>query len=684
MNKYFAQETPEQILPLLFKKIKNHNDYNENRGLARFWKLATDYYFGRQVSDQNNDITSYGDEEEIKAVSSNQYRNLVKHQLALTCNSKSSFDYRAVNNDLKSKQQARLANNIVDYYLSEKRMFRHMKKAAEISLVARTGFTYQYWDNSLGKPYGIKEVTDEQSGETKIKIVYEGDGEMTALTPWHVFYNPKIKDWTKNKWVITVTYDNKYDLANRNPKNAEAILAFDGKTNHDVLRIIDFIDEEFAESEDCDNEIIPVFEFYHLPTDAVPEGRYVKFLSESISLYDGAYPYFDKESPHKKKLPVSRISAGEDFGSLDGYAESGDVLPLQKVLNTLYSTILTNQSAFGVQAVWMSDQCTVSEEVVGQGMVVLKGGPPGSQPVPLNLTNTPTEIFKFAEIIKADQQMIQGINSVVRGDPEHNLKSGTALGRMQAMAVQFASNFQQAWAEIQEDNGSFLIFMLQLYAQTERMISLSGKYNKGAMQSFTGKDISNVDRLICDLGNPLTRTFAGRIETADNFLEKGLIKTPEQYLELTETGNIDSLLKAPRSKLELITKENEMLLDGMVPQAMVGDHHLMHMQEHAAILHDPYLRTKAEEGDPLAVQLFQNVTMHIDQHSQLRMSQPPYWFEISGEAPPMMPPPPMPGPMNGGQPSPAPGPESQGPMPPIEQNGDVPPMPPPPPMPPQG
>lgn len=679
MNKYFATETPEQILPLLFKRIKDHNDYNENKGLARFWKESTDFYFGKQVTEKNNDIASYGEEEEFKAVSANHYRNLVKHQIALTCSSKSSFDYRAINNDLESKQQARLGNSIVDYYLSEKRMFRHMKKAAEISLVCRTAFNYQYWDNSLGKPYGIKEVKDDQ-GESKVKIIYEGDAEMTSLTPWHVFFNPKIKDWTKNKWVIVVTFENKYDLASRYHENYDAIVNFDDESNHDALRIIDFIDNDFSESQDCDNEIIPVFEFYHLPTDSMPEGRYIKFLSESISLFDGAYPYFDKDSPHKRKLPVSRISASEDFGSVDGYAESGDVLPLQKVLNSIYSTILTNQSAFGVQAVWMSDQCSVSEETIGQGMVVLKGGPPGSQPVPLNLTNTPTEIFKFADIIKADQQILQGINSVVRGDPEHNLKSGTALGRMQAMAVQFASNFQQSWAELQEDCGSFLIFLLQLYAHTERMISLSGKYNKGAMQSFTNKDISKLDRLICDLGNPLTRTFAGRIETADNFLQKGLIKTPEQYLELTETGNIDSILKSPRSKLELITKENEMLLDGIKPTAMVGDNHILHAQEHSTILHDPYLRTKAEEGDPMAMQMFQNVTDHIDEHMNLRMSQPPYWFEVSGEPPPMLPPPPMPGP--GGQPPLANGPGPQGPPPPIEQNGDIPPMPPAPPMPP--
>ena len=47
------------------------------------------------------------------------------------------------------------------------------------------------------------------------------------------------------------------------------------------------------------------------------------------------------------------------------------------------------------------------------------------------------------------------------------------------------------------------------------------------MKEFTGDDLTSVNRVIVDVGNPLARTTAGRVEMAEQLLQMGVIKTPQ-------------------------------------------------------------------------------------------------------------------------------------------------------------
>jgi len=659
-NAYFASKPTLELLADLKEKTKKYYTYKEKTGDAKKWRKSFDLYYGYHVDEgDNTQISHVGDDDELTAYGINHYRNLVKHVLALTCSQKPKFDFRAKNTDSKSLQQGKLANNVIDSYLVEKRMGRHMKQAAERSLVFKEGFVYQQWDTSLGRQLmaepvfeedGITPKLDEEKKPVK-KIRYEGDPSMISKSPWDVIRDVNLRDWAKCNWVIVKEYENKYDLAARYPDKADEILSL-GDTDEDKeFNISRKMSRLFNEN---DSDIIPCYHFYHLPSAAVPSGRFTKYLTAKLDLYDGAYPYINESG--NNMLPVHRITPGEMFDTTDGYTEFNDIMVLQQVVNVLMSTAFTNEQAFGVQAIWMPDGCNLAAEQVGKGMMVLKGGAPGSEPKAIQLTATPAEIFKNAQYVESAMEKLSGINSVVRGDPESSLKSGAALGRMQAMAIQYSSNFQQSWAELQEDSGTFLLRMLQSFANTKRIGALAGKSNRGSMTAWTGKDLDMIDRLVCDLGNPMASTLAGRMDQADKWLDKGLIKDPSQYIQAVETGSIEPMTESPMSRLELIRKENEMLMDGRKPFAMVGDSHIQHAQEHRVILDDPEIRAAAINGDQTAIQIVQNTTNHIMEHSNLQNTQDPFWFVVSGEQPP---PPPMQGP-----PPPEAGPGPQGPMPP--------------------
>jgi hypothetical protein len=265
-----------------------------------------------------------------------------------------------------------------------------------------------------------------------------------------------------------------------------------------------------------------------------------------------------------------------------------------------------------------------------------------------------------------------GLNSAAVGDAKEDVKSGVGLSRLQAMAIQYASGYQRSYANLLEDGGSFLLMLIRLFAKNERMIALAGARNRGAMTSFTGDDVSLIDRVSVDLGNALSRTASGRAELADKFLERQQI-TFKQYIEVLETGSLDTVYESENAQPELIQKENEMLMEGKPIMASVGDGHKAHIKEHKSIKDDPFLRSQAAAGDPKAVAIIEAIDAHCMEHIQLEQTQDPIWFAISGEQPP--PPPPMPPPgMQGPPPLMGPG----GPPP-----QDGPQLPPPPPLPPQ-
>lgn len=673
MKQYFATLPPDQLLSELEKRILGFNKYIEATGLAARWSRSERLFFGKHQGESgvgSYTINDAGVDGEMSTVPVNKYRNLIKHNLSYTVTQKPAWDPRAKNSDTKSEQQARLAGNILDSYMTEKRMGRYMNDTAERSLVASKGFLYMTWNPALGKAFSAAPAMGKdgqpiktQDGQVKMKTIYEGDIEAGSKGPFDVMYDPQLRDWNKARWAIVRDYDNKWDLAARHPDQAEEIVKL---SCIDDYTINGGYSQRVSFTEGGEDDIIPVYHFYHLKTDGVPSGRYTKFLNGKTSLYDGPIQY--------RRLPLFRMTPGDEFDTAEGYTDAFDQMVLQEALNVFYSVAFSNLQAFAGQKLWMPEGCEISPSQLDDGMVILKGGAPGTEPKILNLTGIPPELIQIIELFSKTMVEGMGLNSVVTGDPEHGLKSGTALGRMQAMAIQYASNFQRSWAELQEDAGTFVVELLKDFAATKRMIALAGVANKGAMTSFTKDDLDLIERVAVDLGNPLSRTAAGRIELADKLFDKGEINGRE-YIQVLQTGSLDNVLEDKETDPDLVQKENELLRDGKPVQAIVGDAHIYHMDKHRAVINDPQLRTFAAQGDQMAGAIIQATTQHIMEHNQLYHTQDPI-FSIICKEPPAPPPMPMPGMM--GPPPP------NGPMPPPPQHQGPPGPPPPQAMHPQG
>ena len=596
---YFASKKAEDCAGILLAKgdsffnILRANAYLEKMG--RMWRA----YHGAFSSDlgYGHSVEFTGEQAELVQLPVNHFRNIAQHMYTMVTANRPIMEARAVNTDYKSLAQTYVANGILDYYMREKHLEAAIKKATEMAIVLGSGFIKLEWNATAGEAYDVDPDTGEFS--------YEGELEFTNLSPFDVVVDGTKETWN-NEWVLTRSFQNRFNLMAKYPELAEKIKGVKAKNQSGVYRLAVFSNDE--------TDDIPVYEFFHKRTEALPNGRYMLFVDSDIILLDTKMPY--------RVLPVFRIVPSEILGTPYGYTSMFDVFPIQEGINSLYSSIMTNQNAHAVQSLFVQRGADVAINSLGEGMVIIEGN---SKPEPLQLTQTPAEVFNFLNMLIQSAETISGVNSVTRGNPEASLKSGTALALVQSMSLQYISGLQQSYVKLIEDVGTAIIQILKDFAVTPKVITLVGKNNRPLLKEFTGENISAINRVVVDVGNPLSRSVAGRVQMAEQMLQMNLIKTPEQYFQVINTGKIETMFEGEMNEMLLVKSENEQMLEGKDVIVSPLDKHRLHINEHKAVLSDPDLRR-----DPELVSV---VLDHIQKHLDSLRNTDPALLQLVGEQP---------------------------------------------------
>tara|TARA_R110000803_G_scaffold187128_6_gene249507 strand:- start:1333 stop:3402 length:2070 start_codon:yes stop_codon:yes gene_type:complete len=597
-NMYFAEREPEELTEILLKKAFTfYNKLESNDYLTtvrNMWRFYHGFFSGA-----DHEVSFTGEQGELVDLPVNHFRNLASHMHNIITGNRPVMEARAINTDYKSLAQTHLANGILDYYMREKGLEEAINKSAEQAIVLGTGYVKQEWNATAGEAYDA----DPETGE----INFEGEIEFSTPSLLDVIVDGTKETWDENnEWVMVRSFANKYNLAAKYPEQGDEIKALDTKSDDTMRSLTAFSNDE--------TDDVAVYEFYHKKSEAVPEGRYLQFLSTDIVLIDAPMPY--------KRIPIYRIVPSEMLGTPYGYTPMFDVYPLQEAVNALYSSILTNQMAFAVQNVFVLRGSDITINSLEGGLNLIEGN---SKPEPLNLTQTPQEVFTTLQNLIQEMETLTGINSVTRGNPEYSLKSGTAMALVQSMSLQFMSGLQRNYVRLIEDVGTGLIDILKDYASTPKLVALVGRNNRPLLKEFTGDQIANINRVIVDVGNPLSRTIAGRVQMAEQLAQMKLLRNPAQYFQVMNTGRLDATFEGEMSELLYIKQENEELLNGTLPQAVFLDRHSMHIQEHKAVMADPELRSNPE--------LMENVAKHIQEHIELLRNTDPDVLQIIGEQP---------------------------------------------------
>jgi len=625
-NKHFASLPVEEIAGALQEKIEKYYTEIERNGRLSLWRKSYRKYFALddRYRHEAAEIRSGGEQGELSLLKANHFRNLITHLHVMLTQQRPSFDCRAQNSDYKSQVQTILGTNILEYYMREKGLEGHFRQALEYILVYAEAFMEVSWNAKIGQVID----TDENDNP-----VYAGDVEIRVYSPDRVIRSCRADVDLHLDWYILDREVSKYELAAKYPDQAEKILM----CSSDQLKTRRLLAQGHL---DDDDDLVCVYTFYHDRTTAMPMGRQVVFVGSDTVLEDSPLRH--------SKLPVYRAAAYNQHGTSFGYTVAFDLLAVQEAVDLLYSTVLSNQAAFGVQSVWIKRGEGIDETQLSSGLNVLESN---DKPEPINLTNTPPEIFNFMRQIETLGEVLSGVNSVARGQPEASLKSGAALALVASQAVQFSNGIQAAQVRMMEEVGTCILRTLQKYATVPRTAAIAGKASKAYAREFANTDIADIDRVIVDMGNPMARLAAGRAQIGKDLIDGKLVKNAEQYLQVLSTGRLEPLIEDEQSEMMLIRAENEALRDGKKVTAIAIDMHPDHIKGHRAVFGDPEARK-----DPVLVA---NALEHIQQHIDALKSVDPALLGMLGMNS-IAPPPPPPGPEGEGPlPGPPPGAQPQ-------------------------
>lgn len=596
-NDYWAGSPTSEIAQHLKTKIDDYYKFLENSSILGELRKSYVLFYG------NSAIQEFENGQTTMQV--NHYRSLISSIHTMVTQNRPAFEARAINSDHESQAVTQLANGLCDYYLREKNLEEHLKKATELALYLREGYVIAEWSPDSGEMYAI----DPESNQP----TFEGDVEYNVAGMLEVVRDFKNKS-NNHSWYIVKKQKNKWDLAANYPELKDEILS--AKTS--------VLDESrynlaYTDTLQGDSDQIDYWTFFHAKTPALPNGRLVTMVGNTV-LFDGPLPY--------KKPYVFCIKANDAYQTAFGHSPAMDCIPLQDALDSCFSVALSNINNFGMGAI-ISEKGETGFKRGSSGMLEIQINKGATPPQMLNMLQIPAEIFNFANMLIQNQETISGVNAVARGNVPHQM-SGTAMALVAQQALTFSSGLQQSYNQLLEHVGSALIELLQTYAMAPRIAHIAGKTKKSFLQEFKGSDLGGISRIVVESSNALTKTTAGKVEIANNLLQSGLITTPEQYLQVVLTGNLEPLTEHDSTQLLLIRKENEMLSKGQVPRALIIDNHGLHVMEHSTVLSDPEVRNNPT--------LYEAALEHLQEHIELAKTADPILMQMLKQQP--LPPPP--------------------------------------------
>lgn len=554
-----------------------------------------------------------GENGEFLKVRFNEFRSILTTIFNMATAQKQAQQAKAANGESASLLAAQLFDGVLDYYLTQWKRSRSTKQlnlAKELALFTPLALVLVEWDVAAGQPY----MPLPNGGTIKT-----GDLYVKTRSFWDVWFDTNVEDEDEVDWVIVRDYYNKFDLAKRYADKEDDILSLASKNEMN--------NQQFWGWNDV-TDLVPIYKMYHKSTSVMPEGRCTWVCDDGTVLQDGPNPYLDEMN--QAVLPVLWMKATNGIGTLYGYAPGNDIAPVQKAYNMTASGIITTEAAFGVPNIYSEQGSNLTVQSIAGGMNNITGEQGHAPPSILELDGKNNRSGEVLQLLNKELGQLSGVNSVVRGDPDSALKaaSGRALGLLQAQAVQAQSKYNGMCSQLDQDFSNMLLLVVRRFCQTKQITQIVGKDKVVQTAEWDGSTFAEVARVVSEPINPLAKTFAGARDEAEFMIQNGLISTPQEYLMVRNTGQLDPLFRADQAELNLISEENSDLLKGEQVPTLITDRHQWHIPEHLALCASPAVRRNS--------QMLAGILAHVQEHQTLlaQSQPPPVEQEQGGDAQP--------------------------------------------------
>jgi hypothetical protein len=597
------QATAEEsvlIKDIIEKKDKNQQARNI---YERNWLVNIAFLYGKQHFIAENKRIGSGSEERILwELKSEERKNKVKRTanyilplyrslLSRLLLMKAHTDVDPATNSEADKSAARVGKEALEdfWQMVNKNNPRLCQKYASMPIILNKSFGYTLaTGRSYLKPYFNPKTISKVFMDGEVISGPVGEVECQVLNQFDVFEDP-LGQWKIEQKILPVDeIKAQYGVEVK----AEDIGLSD--IEQQLLTMLEGGAQENVKYDNCAR----VYEYWQIPNEKYPDGRYVIVTPSKVIL--------DTIIPPEYKLKIPYFSIDYLDIMLSGYPQGmiDQLISLQEDYNFTLTRIYAYKKWFAGKLKVPKD-CkleTKYDEEVGQIIYYKQGyGEPHFEAPP----NPPQFLYDELTRIRRDMEDIASVHDATKFN-QRDIRSGKAIESLNELDN---GQLSPVLMNIEKQLSFFAETVLDIIEAkyTEpRVLNITGENEEADVMSFKGGDIQGNRRINVSIGSNMPMNKEARQEFIMLLAEKGYIDRPKA-LELMEFGDLSSLYNSIDEQAQKM--EISEILKAVVIEPNEWDYH----QAHIKVLEQYIKSDKFKKLEPM---LQQALLKHRSLHQQ--------------------------------------------------------------------
>lgn len=640
---YWASLPPEQLAKRAMDKVRAFRRWFHNTGYAakalKGWRYANGWTDAGETSSR---LQQGGERQQLVKMVVNGVRPLRQRTVSMVLSGAPEMQPTAANSDAAAREQAQLGKGVLEHIHRVHKRERRDRQALNLAVDMGEAALVIEWDARAGEVVATKAVMGADGApalDTDGKPVeepgaWEGDFRYWVASAFDIYREVNLRDWEDAPWVIVRRWVSKYRLAALHPEKADEILRASAEPAAEDD--FDFFTARLTLDTTAETDMVAEYVLWHRDGPELPGGCELRFLANGTWLSHGMYPY------DGQTLPAIRLTPDDIACTSLGYSNIFDALGLSDALNALASAMVTNVTKGAVPPLLNPKASGLAKGVpIGTGHVVLDITNKDSAPFFMEPPQTPSEAYKLAEVLERWRLEGMGLNETSMGRPPYSGMAAQAMALLDAKADEYQDGLRKGFSAYLAEAATFELRCIKRFAQAKRVAQIVGRAKQWMAKAYDADSLALVDGVHVEPVGVASRTLAGKFGLLDTFAQFKVPLSPEQIVELSQTGQYESDFEAPMANRLRIREENEMLMEGQQPPILLARTHWLDIPEHLAILNSPSVVERPE--------VVNAVLSTVEAKLEAWRTMPPDLLALLGGPPP--PPPPGMAPMGpAGQP----------------------------------